>query len=177
MGLVGLAALTICACESGNGARIAEEQTGPWTTVCSVKVTGPERKARMLNGSAAHSQKAKAISLAVVNACKNATNSSQCVINPAQWPRKTEKCGLEEAKQEKLGQQKLHRCTVAVEQPPHTPVANKQSEGKGEELACRRARVNACRALSAGVACTRGKNGWTYQSVIARRRPLSPNAP
>ncbi len=168
--LLSLCASTLYSCESGQGARVAEDPTGNWLIVCSVEVSGPKRPSRTLAGTAKHIKKPKAMALATVNACKKSTHSDVCVTNTTQWPRTAQSCTAKVNETKNAPKQQVFECHISIEQPAYTPSATKQSEGKEEEAACRRARVNACRSLSAGVPCTRGQKGWTHNASIGRRR-------
>ena len=170
IGLLALLTSTICSCEAGQGARVAEDPSGAWLTVCSVEVEGPERAARTLAGTAKHIKESKAMALATLNACKKSTHSDECVNNSSQWPRQKHSCTAKTNEVDKKPKKQLFECHISIEQPAYTPSATKQSEGKEQDTACRRARVNACRSLSAGVPCTRGQKGWTHRTSIGRRR-------
>ena len=168
--LLAMCTSTLCSCESGQGARVAEDPSGSWLILCAVEVSGPERPARTLVGLAKHIKEAKAKALATANACKKSTHSDQCVTDTARWLRTAHKCTTKPHESNKGPKQQVFECQISIEQPAYTPSATKQSEGKEEKSACRRARVNACRSLSAGVPCTRGQKGWTHNSSIGRRR-------
>ena len=160
----------ICAlfgCDPGNGARIAEDEGGPWIALCAVEVTGPARPQKHGEGEGRHQTRTKARRMAIARACTEADGGPTCQ-NLTVWSVEKEQCERLDAE---AGRPAEHRCRVTVVRPAGPRKTTVEAEGPTKERACRRAKRQACEAVDGDGPCLHGAEGWTARQSTGRRRP------
>ncbi len=151
------------------GATIAEPAGGRWVHLCSVVIDGPARPPLLTAARATASRSEDARREATRKACEALKGGEACQKQQQGWSLEAPEGACTVTKRSPT--QEEHDCAVLVRKAPESRHVERQSEARSAEIACRKARDEACAAVEGGLPCLDLEEHWTLRQATGRRRP------